>query len=169
MESNKDTNLLGLDGSSNFERDEYNLVNALMQASNFKEDGEKKLIEIRRDNKVLFSFTIRPLSEEEVDKCYEKATSYTANPAGRKYPPIPKKTNKSLQNSYMIYTATIDEDKNKIWDNPDFKSAKGIVQGVESVDLLLKAGEKERVLEEISGISGFSEEIKLDDEEAIKN
>ena len=163
MESNKDTNLLGLDGSSNFERDEYNLVNALMQASNFKEDGEKKRIEIRRDNKVLFSFTIRPLSEEEVDKCYEKATSYTANPAGRKYPPIPKKTNKSLQNSYMIYTATIDEDKNKIWDNPDFKSAKG----VESIDLLLKAGEKERVLEKISGISGFSEEV--DDEEAIKN
>ena len=67
----------------------------------------------------------------------------------------------------MIYTATIDEDKNKIWDNPDFKSAKGIVQGVESIDLLLKAGEKERVLEKISGISGFSEEV--DDEEAIKN
>jgi len=46
MESNKDTNLLGLDGSSNFERDEYNLVNALMQASNFKEDGETKSEEI---------------------------------------------------------------------------------------------------------------------------
>ena len=67
--------------------------------------------------------------------------------------------------SYKIYLATVEEDKRRIWDNKAFQIQAGILQGVEAVDTLLLAGEKDRVCNIIDGLSGF--QVSL--EEYAKN
>ena len=51
----------------NVEDKQYDLVKSLLEAADYKEDeSSRQKIEIKRDGKFLFEFTIRPLSEDEV-------------------------------------------------------------------------------------------------------
>ncbi len=171
--SNKEnmTNITGLENSTDFKNDEYNLVSALLAASDFKNSQEEqKEIKIERDGKFYFKFTIRPLSEDEVQAARKKATVYMKNPAGTKYPPIPKETSSTRYNSYLIYTATVDEDRKKIWGNEQIKNKFGIIDDAETVDVLLKTGEKSRIIDVITDISGFDGKFdELSEDEFVKN
>ena len=65
----------------------------------------------------------------------------------------------------LIYEATVEADRAKIWDNKQLWRAKDIVTGVEAVDVLLKAGEKNAICDKIDLISGYD----MTEEEVAKN
>ena len=134
---------------------EDSLLRGLLEAGSYKDDEEfRRKIEIRRGNRVLFSFTVRPLDEDEEIACYRKATPKIPNPAGRHLPKVDGKTDTAAMRSWKIYTATIDEDRRIIWDNPEYKRQKGLITPIEVIDSLLRSGDKDAVLAVIDSISG---------------
>ncbi len=66
--------------------------------------------------------------------------------------------------------ATVDEDREKLWDNKQIwealrKRGFQIMNGLDVIEYSLKAGEKDRVLEVIDEISGYDSNL----EEVAKN
>lgn len=58
--------------------------------------------------------------------------------------------------SELIYEATIEEDRTKIWDRTDAWEKCNVVNGIGLIDVVLKAGEKDAILEKLDEISGFT-------------
>ena len=67
--------------------------------------------------------------------------------------------------SWLIYTATVDEDRAKLWDSKQAQQAFNVLQGVDLIDCVLLSGEKDRIIDRINEISGYSEEV----DETAKN
>lgn len=128
----------------------------LLEAADYKTDDRKKIV-IERNGKFLFSFFIRPLSEDELLTIRKKATTYMKNPAGKNLPPVEKEVNFPLLRSWKVVMATVEEDRKKIWGNPGVKEKFNLIQDVETVDILLKGGEKDAVCDKIDEISGYGE------------
>ena len=143
---------------------EDDILKGLLAAANFKtEEDNIQTIEIARNGVVLFKFRIRPLTEEEYQQCKEKYTKYVRNKQlGIKFPEY---TDTVRYRSALIYQATIEEDRAKIWDNKSAWKALNVLNGVDLIDKTLLAGEKDAVLELIDKISGYS----VTAEETAKN
>jgi hypothetical protein len=144
---------------------EADILKGLLEAAAGKTSEENfQPIEVIRNGEVKVFFRIRPLSEEEYTKCREDATKYVRNKqfGGIK---LPEDTNTVRFRSALIYTATVEEDRKKIWDNKEAQKALKVLNGVDLIDLVLFAGEKDKILERIDSISGY--ESKL--EEVAKN
>lgn len=117
--------------------------------------------------KTAFAFRIRPLSEREWDKCRERNTKYQKN---RRLGGIrlPESTNTTGYHSDLIYTATVDEDREKLWNNKKLWSAVGAITGTDMVDKLIPyAGKKQAIVERIERLSGYDDEDEY--EETVKN
>lgn len=148
---------------------EEDFIQGLIEAAGYVSD-ERQRIEIARDGKVFFAFTIRPLSEEEYDRCKKKHTKYVRNRSiGMK---MPEETNSVKYRDALIYQATVAEDRDKLWDNKkvwDALIGRGlqIMNGLDVIEYTLKAGEKDKVLEAIDKISGYDTSSNL--EEVVKN
>ena len=146
---------------------EEDFIQGLLEAAAYSEE-ERQPIEIVREGKVYFRFTIRPLSEVEYDLCKKKCTKYVRNKNfGIK---MPEETDSAKYRASLIYRATVEEDREKLWDNKKVWEAlrsKGvpIVTGTDVIECTLKAGEKERVLGIIDELSGYGSNL----EEVIKN
>jgi len=140
---------------------EDDILHGLLELGKSKEQSDSyRKIQIKRDKKLYIEFRIRPISEDESQECWRMATKY----ASRK-PNEPKKaieTNASLFRSYIVYTATIPEDKPKTWDNKQVMAAFNIFQGVEMIDKVLHAGEKARIIDIIDEISGFDSDLEAE-------
>lgn len=114
-----------------------------------------------------FSFRIRPLSEREWDKCRERNTKYQKNRrlGGMR---LPESTDTTGYHSDLIYTATVAEDKAKLWDNKRLWSAVNAITGTDMVDKLIPyAGKKQQIIEQIEELSGYGEEEAYED--TVKN
>lgn len=133
---------------------ENDILGGLLAAAGFREDSdETKTVEIARNGVVCFKFRIRPLSEEEYERCKEKYTKYSRNKQfGIR---IPEKTDTIRYRSALIYEATVEEDRKKLWDNRDAWKRLDVLSGIELIGRVLKAGEKDAVLDLIDRISGF--------------
>lgn len=171
---NEKKDVTGLDQSSNRKEAEFDLVKALFEAADYKEaDDNITEVELKRNGKKLFSVNIHPIGEPDVRFARKKATIYMPNPNGKKLPPIEKEFNSTVFNSWLIYLATTEEDQQKIWGNPQFMQKYGIVQPYESVDKLLTAGEKRKLADKVTEISGLdddeNDEEIVDEEEYAKN
>ena len=73
---------------------------------------------------------------------------------------MPEDTNRVKYQSEIIYAATVDEDKEKLWDNRKVWNALNakkdrIMNGLDVIEYTLKAGEKDRILEAIDKLSGY--------------
>ena len=68
-------------------------------------------------------------------------------------------TNTAKFRSWLIYTATIDEDRAKTWDNKKAQEAFNVLQGVDVIDAVLLSGEKDRIIEVINEISGYDDSL----------
>lgn len=158
--SEEDTNAL-------IRANEEDFIQGLIDAANFASD-ETQRIEIIREERFFFAFRIRPLNSEEYEKCRRKHTKYVRNrQLGMK---MPDETNRVKYQSAIIYEATVDEDKAKLWDNRkvwDALNAKKdrIMNGLDVIEYALKAGEKEKILEAIDKLSGYDDNL----EEVAKN
>ncbi len=162
--------VLGLEAAADRRDAEYDLVKALLEASDFRNDKDSITeVEIRRKGKYLFSVHLHPLGDDEVRLARKHATSYTKNPQGPKYPQIEKGFDATLFNSWLIYLATTEEDQEKIWGNTSVKDKCGLVQNVETIDAILRFGEKSAMLETVSRISGLdSDDAQISEEELAK-
>lgn len=143
---------------------EKDILRGLIEAGKEKDDEEAyEKIQIRRNGVLKFEFRIRPLSEEESIKCREHATRYA--PRKRGQPKQEIETNMAKFRSWLIYAATVDEDRAKTWDNKQAQEALGVLQGVDMIDAVLLSGEKDRVIDRINDISGYGDDV----EETAKN
>lgn len=146
---------------------EDDFIQGLLEAAAYGEE-ERQPVEIARGGKVYFRFTIRPLSEVEYDLCKKKCTKYVRNKNfGIK---MPEETDSAKYRASLIYRATVEEDREKLWDNKKVWEAlrsRGlpVVTGTDVIECTLKAGEKDRILEIIDELSGYGSNL----EEVIKN
>lgn len=143
---------------------EDNILEGLLAAATYQDDEETVYpVEIIRNKVKLFSFRVRPLSEEDYQKCKEKHTKYVRNKQlGIRYP---EETNTIKYRSHLIYLATVPEDRKNIWDNKEAWRQLNVITGIDLIDKVLMAGEKDAVLEYIDKISGYSQTA----EETAKN
>ncbi len=143
---------------------ENDILKGLLAAANFKtEEDNIHPVEIARNGVVLFTFRIRPLSEEEYQTCKEKNTKYVRNKQlGIRFP---ENTDSVRYRSALIYQATIDEDREKTWNNKEAWKALNVLNGIDLIDKILLAGEKDAILEIIDKISGYT----VTTEELAKN
>ena len=146
---------------------EEDFIQGLIDAAGYASE-ETQHIEIIRDGKKFFEFDIRPLSEEEYDRCKKKWTKYVRNKQfGMK---LPEETDNVKYRDSLIHTATVEADRNKLWDNKkvwEALRAKGlqIMNGLDVIEYCVKAGEKDEVLECIDAVSGYDSNV----EEVAKN
>lgn len=148
---------------------ENDLIQGLIHAAVITEEEIKK-IEIARNGKVLFTFRVRPLTEQEYDDCKKKYTKYVkSKQLGMK---MPESTNTVKYRANLIYHATVEEDRVLLWDNTSIWKTlnnKGlqIMNGLDVIEYSLRAGEKEKVLEIIDEISGYTDQFE--EVENLKN
>lgn len=131
---------------------------------------ETKVIEVKR-GKFTFRFRVRALSEREMDMCREKNTKYSKNRrlGGMR---MPEKTDTVGYHTLVIYTATVKEDREKLWDNKTlWDAAKPVcVTGTDMVDRLIPlAGKKQAIFEQIEKLSGFDDDDEEEYEDTVKN
>lgn len=146
---------------------EDDFIQGLIDAAGFVSE-ERQRIEIIREGRLYFAFEIRPLGSEEYDKCRKKYTKYVRNKQlGMK---MPEDTDRIKYQSAIIHKATVDGDREKLWDNKKVWKAledKGyqIMSGLDVIEYTLKAGEKDKILEAIDQLSGYEANL----EEVAKN
>ena len=173
MAENEKKSVTGLENASNRKEAEYDLVKSLLEASEFKVAEENITeAEIKRAGKYLFSVHLHPISEPDARVAIKKATTYMPNPNGKRLPPIEKELNTSKFNSWLIYLATTEADQQKIWGNPTIMEKFSLAQPVESIDVLLTLGEKRKLADLVTEISGMDEdedEETVNEEEYAKN
>lgn len=138
---------------TNVSDQEHDLLAGLLSAAEYKE--ELTPVKIQRGGKHMFTFRVHAISESDMAIARKKATTFMKNPGGANLPQIEKETDPSLYRSWKIFLATTEEDKQNIWGNKELKKAKNILNSVETIDLLLTAGEKDAVCDLIEEISGF--------------
>ena len=163
-------NITGLDLADDYKETEYNLVESLLTAADFKTDDDNIAnAKIIRNKKLLFTVRLHPISDKDSAFAKKKATVYMPNPNNKKLPPIEKELNTPKFSSWLIYLATVEEDQEKIWNNPAIMNKFSLAEPWESIDILLTAGEKARLVDIISEISGMDDDNVMDEEEYAKN
>ena len=146
-----------------------------MLAAAYKTD-EIVQFDIVRGGKLYFSFRIHALGEEEANKCRKKYTKYVRNKQiGIKFA---EETDNAKFRSSLIYHATVEDDRTKLWDNQQVwdglrKQGVLVVTALDVIEAVLLGGEKDRVIDEINKLSGFDsenlEEVENKMEETAKN
>ncbi|WOC33482.1 MULTISPECIES: hypothetical protein [Caproicibacterium] len=159
------------------ESSQEDVLKMLLSAADYKEDTNlQKAITVKRNGtQVLPSFHVRPLSQDEVNIAHKKATKYMSNPGGRRLPKIEVSTDNSIENDWLIYLATTDEDKEKLWNNQTY--IKGLQSkfpnvvfsqgssGPQMINLLLTLGEKVTITNSILDMSYPEDDIDEDAKE----
>lgn len=172
IENEEKKDLTGLDLASNRKDAEYDLVKSLLEAADFKvADENVTRVDIKRSGKFMFAVSMHPISEPDARLARKRATIYMPNPNGKKLPPIEKDFDTAKFNSWLIYLATTEEDQQKIWGNPAIMQKYGLAQPYESIDVLLTLGEKRKLADLVTEISGLDddEDENNDQEEFAKN
>ena len=162
-EKNENKNVTGLDTAMDRREAEYDLVTALLEAADYKNsEDEITEVDICRRGKKLFTVHIHPISDSDVKTAQKQAGVYKPNPTNKKLGTVKVDQDNAKLASWLIYLATTEEDQEKIWGNKQVMSKFGIMQPWESVDTLLKKGEKDELLENVFDISGMNDD---DDDE----
>lgn len=162
---NEEKKVTGLPAQEVVDRTEEDLINTLLAAADYKDDESvQKKVEIRRNGKVLFSFHVRPLGEPELQRIRKLSTPMFPNPEGKRLPKIEGDIRYGEFKSRKIYEATVEADREKMWDNPSLKrglAAKGIdiMENWEIIDAVLMAGEKNVLNDAIDDLSGYDMDL----------
>ena len=167
MATKEKESVTGLETATNRKDAEYDLLTSLLEAAEFKTDENSITeVEIKRAGKFLFTVHIHPIGDPDARAARKKATTYMPNPVNKKLAPVEKDFNNAKFGSWLIYLATTEEDQQKIWGNPALMQKKGLMEPYESIDVLLTLGEKRKLLDLVTEISGMDDdETGMDDEE----
>jgi len=135
---------------------ESDLLAGILELVETKDKAENyHKIQIRRGGVLKLEFRIRPITEDETQVCLRRSNKYAVTKPGQ-----PRKvldTNNAKFRSLVLYTATVDEDRAKVWDNKTAMETCGVFEGWEMVDKVLLIGEKNRALDKVDEISGFDD------------
>lgn len=144
---------------------EVDYLAGLLNAAEDAEDETKK-IEIVRNGKTYFTFSIHSLPDETLYEIRKKYTKYVKNKrTGTK---VAEGVDNAKLRSSMIYNATVAEDQEKLWDNKQVHKAlsqrgKHIINALDVINAVLLPGEKENILSVLDELSGYdSEEAKVE-------
>lgn len=143
------------EGKDALRRYEDDILGGLLAAASFESSEEETYpLEVARNGVVYFTFRVHPLREEQYHKCKERYTKYVRNKQlGIR---VPEKTDAIAYRNALIYEATVKEDRERLWDNHEAWRRLDVINGVELIGRVLKAGEKDAILEYIDKISGYS-------------
>ena len=110
---------------------ENDILGGLMAAAAYKTDAEEAVpIEIKKDN-----------------------TNYKRNKQlGTR---VAESVDAARYRAQLIYEATVEEDRDKIWDNRDAWKNLNVLNGIDLVEVVLKSGEKDEILSKLDEISGY--------------
>lgn len=157
--------ITGLSQATNRKDAEYDLVTALLSAAEYRTDDDNITeAEIKRNGKYLFSVHIHPIGDEDTRLARKKATLMMPNPENKKLPPIEKEFNHAKFKSWVIYLSTTEEDQKKIWGNSQVMNKFDLKEPWETIGVLLTGGEKNRLYNLVTKVSGFDEEEYGDEE-----
>lgn len=162
---NKNENVTGLAQATNRKEAEYDLVKSLFMAANYKKASEEIVeIDIVRGGQFMFTLHLHPIGDDDVALATKKSTQYRDHPQGKKYGKIEVGRDKAAYKSWLIYLATTEEDQQQIWGNRELMSHFGLMQPWESIDLMLTLGDKTKLLDKITEISGLDDDDDDEDE-----
>lgn len=143
---------------------EGDLLEGLLAAAEDAEEETVK-IDIVRNDRHYFSFSIHPLSEERLSEIRKKYTKYEKNRrTGLK---VATDLDNAKYRSSVIYNSTIQADKDKIWDNKKIweglrKQGRIIVNALDVIDAVLLPGEKDKIMETADELNGYdNEDLKV--------
>lgn len=133
---------------------ENDILGGLMAAAAYKTDAEETVpIDIKRNGTIVLSFRIRPMGEDEYLKCKKDNTIYKRNKQlGTR---VAESVDAARYRAQLIYEATVEEDRDKIWDNFDAWKRLTVTNGIDLVEVVLKSGEKDEILSKLDEISGY--------------
>ena len=123
-------------------RNEADILEGLLKTASYKNDEtETHRIEIARNGVVTL-------------KCRKAHTKYKKNrqAGGVK---VADDVDASAYRSSVIYEATVEEDRKKIWDNKAAWDKLDVLSGYQLIEKVLKGGEKDAVYEKVEEISGY--------------
>ena len=134
------------------EKVESDITTALLEAASYRMNDETATVRIKRNEKLLFTFQVRGLDEDEWAKCRRQNLS---NRGLRT-----EELNNSRFLSQLIYEATTDEDKERVWKNKAVWQKLNVVSGVDLINKLLLPGAKSSIVEAIAKLSGYDEDTE---------
>lgn len=134
---------------------EGDIVDALLEAAEYKLHREQRTVVIKRGGKNLFSFRVEGLTEDQWRTC--RRNNLRRHGRG-------EELDGARFLSQAIYMATIDEDKH-IWNNREVWEKIGAVTGSDVVNAILLPGEKSRIGEVLEELSGYNDDL----DDLIKN
>lgn len=161
----------GLDTAQDRKEAEYDLVTSLLEAADYKTSADEITeADICRRGKFLFTVHIHPLSDADVRQAQRQAGVYKPNPTNKKLGRVKVDQDNAKLVSWLIYLATTEEDQEKIWGNKQVMGKHNLMENWESIDVLLKKGEKDKLFEQVLIISDMDDDEdeegneKMDDE-----
>lgn len=132
---------------------EGDIVNALLNAADFRTNSEPRKITIERAG---FSFEIQAVNEDNVARAQKLSTKNR----GRRN----EETDWQRYAAHLIYFATVDDDKARIWDNRDVWQALNAVNGADVIYKCLTPAERAEIVSIIEKISGYDDgNVSVDD------
>lgn len=137
---------------ADLEKLDSNIADVLLGAAGYLagEDKKRKII-IKRGGRELFSFTIEPLDEKTFDRCRRE----NLKNKGRR--------NEELDGSrfvaQLIYEATIDEDKKRLWRNREVWTKLNVASGADVIQKVLTPAERAELEQELLNMVGFGDDL----------
>lgn len=138
------------------EKVESDITAALLEMASYRLIDETQPIVIKRQGKPVLEFTVRGLDEDEWAKCRRQNL---INRGLRT-----EEIKQARFNSQVIYEATINEDKERIWKNKDVWAKLNVASGIDLINQLLLPGEKNALVEIIGKLSKY----EMDTEDLIR-
>lgn len=141
-------------------QNEGTLLDGLLAAAEYA-SNEELTLNITRNGRHYFSFTVTPLSEDMMQQIRKKYTRCEKNRKNGMI--ISEELDVAKFRSSVIYNSTTEADKEKIWDNKQLweglrRQGKNIINALDVIEAVLLQGEKERIMKALDQLCGYDEE-----------
>lgn len=134
------------------EKMEQDITAALLEAASYRANQETATVRIKRNDKLLFTFEVRGLDEDEWAKCRRQNLS---NRGLRT-----EELNNARFLSQVIYEATADADKERVWKNKAVWQKLNVASGVDLINAILLPGEKNSIVDAVIKLSGYEDDTE---------
>ena len=128
---------------------ETDIVSALLEAKEYRQNRAERTIVINRGGKILFTFRITGLDEDVWRKCRRNNLRRHGQA---------EELDGARFISQAIYEATVAEDKH-IWNNREIWENFNVTNGADVVNLILFPAEKTRLGEILEELSGYNVDV----------
>lgn len=166
-----DTELTEEQKNEEIRKAEPDLLARLKQAGKFRDDPKQwKEVPVIRENDegkpfVLFTFRVRPLSREEAQQVRNDHMPLIKNRQTGLSVRDAANFNQADYECDLIYRATVEEDRKKIWNDRSLWNYYNVLSGPMLVSAILQSGDVYRAIVAINDASGYD----MDESKIVKN